>query len=126
MINGSHSFAYPAPHFVRPAAELVIAPAPVLIVSFGSMIFYPLFFHPFNSSAPSPFSSLVFVCAAAAECGSGSQRSAAPLAKEGMVAVTFKHRLNYTSLSHAHHTCGQTVNKMKTRGRREEYDQYQI
>lgn len=56
MINGSHSFAYPAPHPERPAAELVSAPAPVLIVSFGSVIFYPLFFHPFPSSAPSLFS----------------------------------------------------------------------
>lgn len=48
MINGSHSFAYPAPHSVRPAAELVSAPAPVLIVSLGSVIFYPSFFPPFS------------------------------------------------------------------------------
>lgn len=89
MINGSYSFAYsdPPPSVTSSQARQSSGPCP--IISFASRVFYPAFFFSFE---PPPFFLPLLVCAALVDV---------PLAREGMVLVTFKHRLS--NVSHDYH-----------------------
>lgn len=83
----------------RPSSSVLRPSHFICLSGLLSFIFLPI-----PSSAPSLFFLLPFVCAAVADV---------PLAKEGMVAVTFDDGLSNLSPSHDHHTCGQTVRMMK-------------